>query len=1038
LILRVSKLLLRGLLLLVALGMLAVGLFAWLLLTGPVSVPWLTPYLERELSTNRLRVEIDETELRLGEDRSLNLRAVGVRVRAPDGRPLSQLPTVDIGLSTSAMLLEGRLAVSRIDAVAPSLTLIRHPDGSIGLHERPDAAAADTFSLGGILAEFLTPSKQREDASYLQHIRFSGGELIVQDQRLARSLRAREAELIIAVRDDHVSAELALRVDQPARSAWVHVAATHEADQEWIGIDVAFEDLTPAAFADFSPGLPLSGIRLPLSGSAQSAVSLAGDLEPILFDLEAPAGAIEVPLLGPGEVPVDALWVQGTLAADLEGVVVDRLSFTTNGAHLSGRGEVAWRAGQPTLQAEVEAENVTIDHIGRFWPPREGRKARAWVLENLEGGFVPMARAQIRFGPGELGQKPLPEHTLAGEFEFQDLTVRFVDTMPPLVGVDGSATFTGQRMDFAVASGHLDDLVVDQGTVVITGIGIKGRDTTQLEISAGVSGPLEQALSLIERPPLGYASRVGITPETASGRVVSELRIGMPLHRDLEPSKEVRVAATATITEAAIQGEPVDVRDGRLNLTLDADTVNLAGNAVVEGVPITVEVQDTIGGDGAPRRYQLSGSPDAGLLQELGVDLPIDLEGEIGVSATVTEAADGRTAEIALDLTPTTIEAPRLAWRKAAGQPGTLTASATVPAGGPLRVTEFELTSEDLRARGSLDAQLEPFRLARLRLDRVEFGHSLASIALRQEDASGYEVRVDAETLDLTPWLDQQAPERNQEPATAGFQAPVRVNLQAQRVLVGAAVLTAVNGDLVRDPDGWRSAELRGGLPEGGQFALTLTPDGEGQTLRLTTTDAGDLLQALDKTSRIEGGELKLEATIIRQHPSLEAEGRVVAREFHMLDAPILARLLTVASLEGIGNLLGGEGIAFDQLEAPFALRNGLLQIGRGRLYGSQLGLTFEGWINLSDDTLDVEGTIVPLYGVNWTIGQIPIIGRLLRGSEGEGAFAFTYGMRGPVGEPTIRVNPLSALAPGFLRELFSGLREGTLEPPEMLPSHDK
>jgi hypothetical protein len=163
-----------------------------------------------------------------------------------------------------------------------------------------------------------------------------------------------------------------------------------------------------------------------------------------------------------------------------------------------------------------------------------------------------------------------------------------------------------------------------------------------------------------------------------------------------------------------------------------------------------------------------------------------------------------------------------------------------------------------------------------------------------------------------------------------------------------------------------------------------------------------------------------------------------VAREFDVLNAPILARLLTVASLEGIGNLLGGEGIAFEQLEAPFALRNQLLQLGRGRLYGSQLGLTFEGWVNLADDTLDVEGTIVPLYGVNWTIGQIPIIGRLLRGSEGEGAFAFTYGMRGPVREPTIRVNPLSALAPGFLRELFTGLREGTLEPPEMLPSHDK
>jgi uncharacterized protein YhdP len=151
-----------------------------------------------------------------------------------------------------------------------------------------------------------------------------------------------------------------------------------------------------------------------------------------------------------------------------------------------------------------------------------------------------------------------------------------------------------------------------------------------------------------------------------------------------------------------------------------------------------------------------------------------------------------------------------------------------------------------------------------------------------------------------------------------------------------------------------------------------------------------------------------------------------------------LARLLTVASLTGIVNLLGGQGIAFEQLEAPFVVRDGVLQLGKGRMYGSQLGLTFQGRLDLTASRMDLEGTIVPLYGVNWTIGQIPIIGQLFRGSEGEGAFAATYSMRGPVADPAISVNPLSALAPGFLRELFSGLREGTLQPPEMLPSHDK
>jgi uncharacterized protein YhdP len=163
-----------------------------------------------------------------------------------------------------------------------------------------------------------------------------------------------------------------------------------------------------------------------------------------------------------------------------------------------------------------------------------------------------------------------------------------------------------------------------------------------------------------------------------------------------------------------------------------------------------------------------------------------------------------------------------------------------------------------------------------------------------------------------------------------------------------------------------------------------------------------------------------------------------VARRFKLLDAPLLARLLTVASLTGIVNLFGGQGIAFEQFEAPFVVRDDALQLDKGRLYGSQLGLTFQGRVDLVTDTLDIDGTIVPLYGINWTIGQIPIIGQLLRGSEGEGAFAATYSMRGPADDPTISVNPLSALAPGYLRDLFTGLREGTLEPPEMPPSHDK
>ena len=432
----------------------------------------------------------------------------------------------------------------------------------------------------------------------------------------------------------------------------------------------------------------------------------------------------------------------------------------------------------------------------------------------------------------------------------------------------------------------------------------------------------------------------------------------------------------------------------------------------------------------------MEGSPDAAVLKQFGVELPIALEGRVGVAATVIERRAGRTAEIALDLTPTAIAVPQLSWRKASGEPGTLDGQGGAPGRRPARGHGIRADQPGSEREGNLEAQLEPLRLTRLQLDEVRFGQTQATIAARRSDAAGYDVRIDAQTLDLAPWLDQEGADEEQE-AAAGSEAPFHLSLQAERLIVRGQPLRDVAADLVRDPDGWRSANLSGRLPKNGEFTLTLAPARGQQMLRLTSSDAGDLLHTLHQTSRIEGGQLTLDATIFRQRPSLQAKGKLVARQFQVLDAPLLARLLTVASLTGIVNLLGGEGIAFEQLDAPFVVRDDLLQLDQGRVYGSQLGLTFQGRLDLAADTMDLDGTIVPLYGVNWTIGQIPIIGQLLRGSKGEGAFAATYSMRGPVNEPRISVNPLSALAPGFLRELFSGLRQGTLEPPEMLPSHD-
>jgi hypothetical protein len=1034
---RLSRLMLRLLGSLLAIAAVAAGFLAWRLMTGPVSVAWLSPYLERALSGGRAVVDLDDAQVRLGGDQLLQLTAIGVEVHDPAGRLLGELPQVEIGLSTSA-LLQGAIAVRRVEAAAPSLMLTRRTDGSIGFDDDPERGSeASGVDLAAVLADFVAADGGTGRWGDLEELRIAGGELILDDRMIGRTLRAKEAELSVVRAGSGVNAELTLELEQAAGWASVQATASREKREDAVAIEVEFAGLSPAALADFAPRLPLSGIQLPLRGTLKGAIGLDGEVSAIRFDLAARAGAIELPELELAPLPVEALEVEGAVAADLEGVAIARLSFASNGARLDGQGEITWRAGQPTLQADLEAANVAVADLQRYWPPREGREARAWVVENITAGIVPKARASLRFGPGELNRKPLPEHTLSGEFVFQDLSLRYFGTLPPLEGVSGSATFTGQRMDFTVSGGHVGELMVDQGSVTITGIGIKGRDTTQLEVATRVQGPLEQALELIDRPPLEFAERVGISPDAAAGDVVTDLRIGMPLHRDLEPS-EVRVAAEATIADAALKGSPVELSDGQLTLSVDDAGVDLVGDAVVAEVPLRLELREDFGDAAIRRRYRIEGAPDLAALRRLGRDLPIAADGSVGVDATITEVPGSHEVDLALDLARVAVAAPMIGWRKPAGEPGTLDAFVVVPAEGAIEVTRFRLASGSLRAEGSLEAQAAPFRIERARLDRLRLGESDATVVLRRDPEAGYEVEVNAGTLDLGPLLEERDDAVPGE-ANAGSEAatPLRLGVRASRLVLDGRTLREIDADLVRDAQGWRWAEATARLPEGGEASLSLAPEGEQRRLRLTSTNAGNLLRTLDQTSRVEGGQLRIEATILQQIPGLLAEGMVEADDFRILDAPVLARLLTLASPTGISDVLGGEGLSMERIEAPFALRGQELQLGKGRMYGSQLGLTFQGQVDLEARRLDLDGTVVPLYGINWTIGQIPLIGQFLRGAEGEGAFAATYAIRGSFDDPSISVNPLSALAPGFLRELFTGLQKGTLEPPEMPASRD-
>ena len=183
----------------------------------------------------------------------------------------------------------------------------------------------------------------------------------------------------------------------------------------------------------------------------------------------------------------------------------------------------------------------------------------------------------------------------------------------------------------------------------------------------------------------------------------------------------------------------------------------------------------------------------------------------------------------------------------------------------------------------------------------------------------------------------------------------------------------------------------------------------------MTTADAGSFASSIGFYDNALGGELDLSAVIQDDLPNRPVAGRVTIENFSVVNAPVLARVMTLASLDGIAAATRGEGISFIRVEAPFNYADGLLSAERVRAFGPSIGITLDGTIDFDEPAIDVNGTIIPSYTMNSLLSDIPVLGEILVGPGGRRSVSDDLSRVGP----TLRA-PDHGQSPGHLRARFS------------------
>jgi hypothetical protein len=1021
----------------------------WRLSRGPLELAWLAQRMQTALNAESdAEVSIRSAAIawegfRRGVDRPFDIRLTDVVIVDRVRGQRADLPRLEVSLSLGGLVL-GRVQPRAMEIDGARMVVVRMADGGIGFSNSDAADAAGepggTGVIAALIAELARPPAADSGGdvraarfSQLRRIRIRDAGLTVIDRPLAATWRAKLVDLdLVRASQGGVQGRGQLALSLGGDEVALIASGTLDPGGAEMHVHASLGPVTPAALArEAALFAPLAALDAKVSGDADI------DFGPRLAVRQVRVDAH----VGPGTAHIGASDVV-LLGADLtaEGTTGDILLRGMNlrlpghdaatSTHLRGTGAIHREGGRLRAVLALDLDRMDFADLGRVWPVGIGAPARVWVTGNITAGIAHDGHADLVLEANQ----DLSDFTLAsaiGTVQGDGLTVHWLRPVPPIEhGVARLDILDPDTLEVTVTAGrqaqegaHDEGVAIRSGRMRIAGLMHKDQIAT---IDADLGGPLSDAITLLRYKRLHLLDRFPIELNEPAGQVGGTLSVTLPLENNLK-IEQVDIRTQMHVDGGHLTGLVAgrDLDKGDLDIQATSDGLTLKGQAEIAAIPTTLDAQMDFRAGGPAQvvqRITASGRADAGKLAAAGLDAGDVLSGPVALQATVTQRRDGQgEIQASADLTGAGLYASPVEWRKPAGQKASASARLKLQQGRLVGIDNIVADGEGLALRAA--TEVAGGKIAVLLIQSARLGETEAHGTVRFPQGKGpIRANVDGSVIDLSAVLshhDRGAQPREPDDAPAGpaWNAELRFD---RAIMAGGTSMTALVAHSENDGKLTRRLHVEALTGPGAHFRLDIAPDASGvRKMSASAENAGDLLRAFDLIHTMQGGKLTMNAAYADAEPHRPLSGTAEIDEFRVRDAPALGRLLQVMTLYGLVEVLQGPGLGFRHMVAPFSLAGDVLELRDARAFSPSLGLTAKGRIDIAQERMDLAGTIVPAYFFNSLLGNLPLVGKLFSPEEGGGLFAASYAMRGPLNDPAVTVNPLSALTPGFLRGVF-------------------
>jgi len=795
-----------------------------------------------------------------------------------------------------------------------------------------------------------------------------------------------------------------------------------------------------------------------LKGLISPQYDTTGRLSTITFDLV--SDNVNVDTKGTAKpktndiVTIDNVNMTGLVDVQHERINIEAFSIKAGKARVLVAGTVDGYGDVPSIKLRGKLVNMPFHLIKNLWPPAAAKDARDWLVENLVTGNVTQGDLKVDITSKALRDAfngaALPNEQLSFIFTVKDVVTRYLGALPLIRNARGVGHVQGDEFLMTMTKGNVKlasgaRIALSKGSFFVRNLSKKG---TIGEIKVTGNGATASIANLLDHEPLRYMTKFGIKPEVFGGDTSVSINLQLPMLKDL-PLEAVTIRALAKLRKLRLPNAigSTNIDGGGIDLDINDDGLNGKGKIILNGVPANLSWRENFNKSaGDTSKFTLNLRMDGKARRRFGIDLDDFIRGPANVSVkAVGNGPNLKLAQITADLSSTTLSVKSIGWRKPPGVKAQASVELHTLKDGSRLLKKLQIKGKDIQVQGALKIDGEG-RLRKLDFPVVKLGKgNHLSLQGKHLKPNHLVLKVRGKALDARPILSTLLKSKKPDvpaPSIGPKKSRSITEIEAHIDRVQAhenEVLTKVKTSLMVLDGQLTSLKFASQLRDGSPLTISVTKrKNKLREVLARSPNAGAVMRAVGVYKNISKGQLRLEIHMPHSASGNQLTGKLRINRFSIVNEKALASLAagpatapaTGQQTRSLGPSRAGpqrrvNAVKFNRLRVPFAMRGNHLIISNAIINGGAIGATAQGTIHTGTDKLNIRGTLIPAYGLNSLLGNVPVLGQVLVGGKGQGLFGLTFAMTGSLKDPKFTVNPISALAPGFLRLIFD-LPNGT------------